>query len=232
MPRTLIVGDVHGCLDELRDLLDRVAWSEGDRLLCVGDVISRGPDSCGVLQQLRRLAGQSVVGNHEERLIAVRQARRSGERGPRLGPRQAQLFTELQPEDWKQLESFPLMLTLESHDLVIVHAGVVPTLPLSAQDPWVLTHVRTIQPDGSPSSGRGATLWGELYEGASHIVFGHNAVDGLQLHAAATGLDTGCVYGGSLTALVLQAGQTVPPASERQDVLVSVPARKAYVDFR
>ncbi|HLV20844.1 MAG TPA: hypothetical protein VKZ49_08175, partial [Polyangiaceae bacterium] len=74
----------------------------------------------------------------------------------------------------------------------------------------------------------GSILWGARYTGPPHLVFGHNAREGVQLHPWATGLDSGCVYGGALTAMVLEAAEPVPPAAERQRVLVSVPARRVY----
>ena len=73
--------------------------------------------------------------------------------------------------------------------------------------------------------------WAESYQGAPHVVFGHNAQAGLQLFGAATGLDTGCVYGGQLSAMVLKDGQNPPPPAERRDVIVSVEARERYVEY-
>jgi hypothetical protein len=70
-----------------------------------------------------------------------------------------------------------------------------------------------------------------LYQGPPHIVFGHNARQVPQLHLDATGIDTACVYGGALTALVLPAGTEPPRLADRRDALVSVRARRVYADY-
>jgi hypothetical protein len=82
-----------------------------------------------------------------------------------------------------------------------------------------LLNVRTIRPDGTGSRApNDGVLWGSLWPGPETVVFGHHARAGLQEHPFAIGLDTGCVYGGRLTAYLLP---------ERR--FVSVPARRAYV---
>jgi hypothetical protein len=229
--RTIVVGDVHGCRAELEELLSKLALGSEDALYFVGDLIARGPDGVGVLDLAARLEARSVMGNHERRLLHARAARARGERGPRLGPSHERLLAELGASHWEQLEALPLWLDVSSHPLRIVHAGVVPGVPIQEQDPWALTHMRCLSDDGKPTDARGATLWGERYREEPHVVFGHNAVDGLQLHSRATGLDTGCVYGGRLTALVLPAGEPVPKKKDRPDVLRSVRARAAYVEI-
>jgi hypothetical protein len=107
----------------------------------------------------------------------------------------------------------------------VVHAGLVPGIALEAQTPETLLHIRAItHADGSQS------LWGALYlDGGPHVVFGHHAQAGLQLHLHCTGLDTGCVYGGALTALVLESGEPIPSSAVlRRGMLRRIPARRAY----
>ena len=227
---TVIVGDIHGCSRELSELLERVGPCSGDRVAFVGDLVARGPDPIGVLKLLRQVGATGVRGNHEERLLSARSARRRGENGPRLGASHAAVFEALRDEDWELLENLPLKLDLEEHALRVVHAGIVPGVPWEAQDPRLVTHLRSIGDDGTPSDRHG-TPWGARYRGPPHIVFGHNARRDVQLHPDATGLDTGCVYGGALTALVLPAGSEVPPVDARRDALVQVKAYAAYSDY-
>lgn len=230
--RTLVIGDVHGCKAELEDLLGLFGPTADDSVYFVGDLIARGPDSTGVLDLVATLGAKSVVGNHEQKLLDARNERRKGERGPRLGPHHEHLLSELEEHHWRQLAALPLWLDLPAHGARIVHAGVVPGIPIEKQEPWVLTRMRTIKDDGQPSEKRGATLWGKLLEEPPHVVFGHNAVDGLQLWKHSTGIDTGCVYGGRLSALVLPGGSPVPSLSDRKDAILSVPARAAYIPMK
>jgi len=228
--RTIVIGDVQGCLAELDSLLELVGLTSDDALFFVGDLVARGPDSRGVLKRLRELGASSVIGNHEERMLAARLAERRAEALPKLEPSHEKLFAELDDEDWAQLEAMPLRITLDEHGIWIVHAGLVPGIPFERQDPWMVTHIRSISADGEPSSRRGP-LWGALWQGPPHVVFGHNARKNPQLHPDATGIDTACVYGEHLTALILPEGSEVPPPQDRPDVLVSVRARRVYADY-
>jgi calcineurin-like phosphoesterase family protein len=230
MARSIFIGDVHSCAAELAELLSAVAVNDDDRVYFVGDLLTRGPDALGVLSLFRSVRARSALGNHEQRLLAAHHARQRGEAGPKLGSSHAEVAQQLRDEDWAVLESLPLWIDVPEHDVRVVHAGVVPGVPFEAQDPWLLTHIRSIGEDGKPSEKWGV-LWGSLYRGSPHIVFGHNARQRPQLHPDATGLDTACVYGGALTALVLPDGARPPPADSRIDALVSVRARRAYSDY-
>jgi hypothetical protein len=138
----------------------------------------------------------------------------------------------LTEDDWGLLESMPLVLELSEHGARIVHGGVLPGMAIACHPPRVLANLRSIDPKGDASAEPGLASWAEGHTGGPHVVFGHDARRGLQLCRNATGLDTGCVYGGCLTALVLESGQHVPQAEERTDLLVQVPARAAYCSRR
>jgi hypothetical protein len=232
MGRTIIVGDVHGCRMELEQLLDRVAFASGDRLVFVGDLVARGPDSLGVLDVARRTGAVIVRGNHEQKLLSWHAARLAGTRPPELGRLHAELARALRPVDWTLLDTSPLWLDLPEHGVRVVHAGLMPGVPMEEQDAHVLLNIRTLDRRGERRfSNRHPILWGALYQGAPHVVFGHNAVPGLQLHPWATGIDTGCVYGGRLTAVVLRDGERLARSyARREQQIVSQRAARVYFE--
>lgn len=228
MNRTIVIGDVHGCVAELTALLELVAPRKEDTVCFVGDLVARGPDSRGVLKIARDLAASAVRGNHEERLLEAYRARLAGLPPPRLSPHHERVLTELREEDWALIDAMPLFRDFPEHDLRVVHAGVVPGVPFEQQEAWTLTRIRSVDAEGNASEKAGSEPWAVRYSAGPHIVFGHDSRRLLQLHANATGIDTGCVFGGSLTALVLPAGETVPFPQQRRDWLVSVSARDRY----
>jgi hypothetical protein len=237
MGRTIVVGDVHGCRAELEALLDRTAYAEGDQLILVGDLVARGPDSPGVLEVARRTSAVIVRGNHEEKLLRHRRAERDHKKGKRkrpkpLGPVHAAVARALDAEDWAMLERTSLSFDLPGHGARVVHAGLLPGVAFEEQHPrWLLT-IRAVSARGEAVEMGPGALWGSRYKGPPHVLFGHNAQARPQIHRWATGLDTGCVYGGWLTAIVLSAGQKVPAdVRERKKLLVSVPARERYYEI-
>lgn len=232
MPRTILVGDVHGCSQELRDLLRWVGFRPGDRLVMVGDLVVRGPDPHGVVALCRKLGARCVRGNHEDRLLRWRASLSTAQPLP-IGSLTRRTAEQLKASDWDYLDALPLRIFLEEHDLWVVHAGIDPRRSLLEQEPRTLMYVRSIDALGEPRETRAERSWAQHYHGKKHIVFGHNAQDEPELAPRATGLDTSCVYGGRLTAMVLRAGERVPDdPAERLATLVSVPAHRAYVARR
>lgn len=224
MGRTIVIGDVHGCSDELAELVSKIGVTSSDRVVFVGDLVARGPDSRGVLAIARRLSATVVRGNHEHKLLRHRAT------GEPLSAMHQRVASSLSARDWADLEAMPFYADLPEHGLRVVHGGVDPAKPLERQDPEALLTLRTII-DGRPSDKHGDTLWGALWRGPTHIAFGHNAQREPQLHPFATGLDTGCVYGGRLTALVLRDREAVPDVAHRELSLVSVPAHREHVRY-
>jgi hypothetical protein len=219
--RTIIVGDVHGCRAELDALLDRLAFTTGDRLVFVGDLVSRGPDSLGVLAVARRTGAHLVLGNHEAKLVAWRRAKPEKRKDLPISRHHAQIAESLAESDWALLANAPLWLDFPEHDLRVVHAGLVPGVPMDRQLEKNLLHMRclTLHGEASDEKWGSAPLWGTQYVGSPHVVFGHNAMGTVQLHGWATGIDTGCVYGGALTSLVLHADEKLPRGAAVRELL-------------
>ncbi len=208
MNRTIIIGDVHGCSSELESLLKKLEVTKEDELIAVGDLVRKGPDSGSVISWAMETPNlRCVLGNHETRLLDRWVAGEAPDRGSpdeeilrQLGDRydEAMAF----------IKSWPLYL--ERDGFFVVHAGIDPRVPtLEQQSRRDLTTIRV--PDGM------SIPWYEAYTEDRLAVFGHWARPEPIIRPNAIGLDTGCVYGGALTALVLPEKR-----------LVSVPAAQEY----
>jgi hypothetical protein len=226
MERTIVIGDIHGCAGELKELVGKTGWQRGERLVSVGDLVAKGPDSQAVIAFCRETGALAVMGNHDAHVLRLRQIERGAVPGDgrKVKPEHQHVLETLTGPDWAWLEALPLLLRLGPEregapDTAVVHAGVIPGLPLEQQQREHLLTLRSITNEGEPTKKPKGMPWASKWRGPERIVFGHDAVRGLQEYAYATGLDTGCVYGGALTALVLP---------ERK--LVSVRAHRAYVD--
>lgn len=205
---------MHGCFDELEALLAAAGWTSADRLVFVGDLVAKGPKSKQVVGFARSVSAMAVVGNHDAHVLKAREGKRDALKGTHR-----EVADSLDEDDWRYLELLPPWLDFPELNTLVVHAGLLPHVPLSAQPRHLLLNLRSINPDGSGSTraleGR---PWAELWPGPRFVVFGHDAIRKLQRHPHALGLDTGCVYGGLLTGVWLP---------ERR--VVQVPAARAYV---
>jgi len=132
---------------------------------------------------------------------------------------------DLQPEDVEFLFNQPYTISIPRYNIIVVHAGIVPGVPLDSQRPIDMTTMRGVVLDSgggySGTESKASGLWAALWPGPQHVYFGHNASRGLQRHPFAMGLDTGCVYGRELTGAMISS-------PNEQPVLYSVPAQKCY----
>jgi hypothetical protein len=213
MSRTIVVGDVHGCFDELVTLVERVKLKASDRLVCVGDLVVKGEKSREVLELFMRDARfSSVLGNHDRALLEYWKGLRVEKD---LKPSQKECLKQL--ADGREryaayLDTLPVYLDLGSH--VVVHAGLRPGVELAAQSIDDLTELRTLGPDRTSREGK---PWYEVYDGERIALFGHWPLSPPRRGPRAIGLDTGCVYGYRLTAYVIETGE-----------FHSAPALRAY----
>ncbi|MCU1266402.1 MAG: Bis(5-nucleosyl)-tetraphosphatase [Acidobacteria bacterium] len=210
--RTIVVGDLHGCYDELIDLLVKLDFGLQDRVVAVGDLIVKGPKNREVLDLFisdRRFS--SVLGNHDRDLL-------------QLWAGENLKFTKAQQEAARELEfdrgkyfsylsSLPLSIDLGSH--LVVHAGLRPGIPVLQQEADDLLELRTL--GRKKRTSRKGIPWYEVYAGEQTVLFGHWPAMEPRNAPHAIGLDTGCVYGNRLTAYMVETDQ-----------LVSVPARSIY----
>jgi bis(5'-nucleosyl)-tetraphosphatase (symmetrical) len=237
-----VVGDVQGCARELDDLLREIRFDPGkDELWSAGDLINRGPDSLASARMWRDLGGLGVIGNHEVYALLARSGR-----WPRKRDELDALFAAPDADELLgRLRVQPLIVHLahERHDAWLVHAGLHPRwtdLPSVARaanagehdDDWLerddvsfATRVRCCTVDGVRSKYDREPAgcpppfhpWDELWRDDVLVVHGHWAWRGHYRSRNAIGLDSGCVYGGRLTAWC-----------QDEDRVVSVPARSAY----
>jgi hypothetical protein len=211
MARNIVIGDIHGCFDELADLIELVGLRPDDRVVAVGDLVCKGPKSREVLDLfIADPRFSSVIGNHDR----ILRQRWRGE-PVRLTKDQRKTLNELDSDREKYfqfLRELPYMIDLGSY--LVVHAGIRPGVPLRRQMAADMTEIRTMGAD--PSRRRGVP-WFEVYRGQKTVLFGHWPGKKLRRAAHAICLDTGCVYGGRLTAFITDTQE-----------FVSVPARAKY----
>jgi bis(5'-nucleosyl)-tetraphosphatase (symmetrical) len=191
--RRFIVGDIHGCVQELNNLLKEFQFSPSkDQLYSVGDVMGKGPYPLESLKLLKYSQAKIVLGNHEVGFL----------RGLHLPIEQqshwhkkyiASLGKEV--EYWKEeMQSWPYYI--EEEDIIIVHAGLEPGISkLKDMDPDILTRIRLWK---DPSTGKDSPWFNHIYT-TKKVIFGHWAAKGLVNMLQFKGLDTGCVYGNGLT---------------------------------
>ena len=230
-----IIGDVHGCYDELEDLLmqlgyeiagEKIQTPPGRKAIFLGDLVDRGPDSPRVLELAMRMVEQGVAlcipGNHDARLVRALQGRKV-KRTYGLEETLAQMEGQA-AEFGKRVEAFLYGLVshyvLDGGALVVAHAGMKEEMAGRASGAvrsFALYGDATGEEDeyGLPVRRN----WAADYRGQARVVYGHTPVPRAEWLNRAINIDTGCVFGGSLTAL------RYPELD-----LVSVPARKQYAD--
>jgi len=185
----IVFGDIHGCKDQLLELLDKLSKLKRRQLVFLGDYIDRGPDSNGVLTIVRKLNAICLKGNHEQSLLNHIHVHGS------LPASTAQnKIPIISRENLEWLKS-SLLPFYQTEAYLFVHAGLKEGVPLDRQDERDL-------------------LWsrhGEDYPTLTpkYVIHGHTVVDKVLRVGNRINLNTGCGFGGPLTALFLPELKTV-----------------------
>lgn len=203
--RLFIIGDVHGCLTMLKNLIDQIKWRpDKDHLIFLGDYVDRGEDSKGVIDYIISISKSSphvqcLMGNHEDIFLTFLNGGdikpfllNGGEATLRSYRRPDSGYTDnLVPPD--HLEFFnSLSLLIELEDYYVVHAGFRPGVSLQSQTREDLLWIRE------------PFLLSE-YDFGKAVIFGHTPFEDPLVMNNKIGLDTGAVYGNKLTCVELPA---------------------------
>jgi diadenosine tetraphosphatase ApaH/serine/threonine PP2A family protein phosphatase len=223
--RLIFVGDIHGCFDELTELLTRLAPTSADVVVSVGDIVTKGPAAAKCLDLWRERGYLAVKGNNEIKLLSRAK--------PLLRFFVRENADVLRRKDLLQfIDSWPLVLDFPNEAVTAVHGGFLPQMKVTpaeveaAQD--TVSHLRWIRKKNGgwkavprAKHRREDALWAEKWKGDRFVVYGHTPLREPKFDKRALGLDTGCVYGGSLTAGVFSGGEWT---------MVSVAARRKYAE--
>lgn len=203
--RTIFIGDVHGCYDELIALLEKIQLIHDDELYFVWDLINKWPKSFEVVEFVRNRPNTfSVMGNHEyfplvdfdtfEKILShgehLTEWRKTWIRGQYEKSKELRELLEYHGHrEW--LLSLPHLI--ERDDFIVVHGWLHPDFGMDT--PLEIATLIRFH-DGKP--------WYDFYTGAKPIIYGHWAAEGLRIRKNTIWLDTGCCFGGALTAYCLE----------------------------
>jgi bis(5'-nucleosyl)-tetraphosphatase (symmetrical) len=230
--RTIVAGDIHGCLEEFEELLKVLSYDkETDRLILAGDLIDRGPHSVGVVAKAREMDLECVMGNHDYKFM--KWWKNVGSSNDVYGKHP--YYTEFSDEDVNYIARMSPYIKLQELNTIIVHAGLRPGIPLEKQTKDDLYYIRymdeyqkfvslkKINSLGSKAAA-GAHFWTEYWKGPENIVYGHNVssyetplIEEVAPGITCYGIDTGACFGGKLSAMILETKE-----------IVQVPAKRVY----
>lgn len=230
-----IIGDVHGCCDEVELLLEKLGYQrvdgvfahpQGRRALFLGDLCDRGPRIVDVYKLVMAMVDRGsaicLAGNHDEKLAQLLTGRRT-----RVTKGVAMTIAELdalgdESQPMKQriasfVESLSSHYTLDGGALVVAHGGLIePMHNRHTADTRAFgiygDTTGEIDKDGFPVR----RDWAATYRGRAMVVYGHTVVTKVEWVNHTVDIDTGCVFGGYLTALRYPEKEIVQQRAVRQ----------------
>lgn len=246
--RHIIIGDVHGCINELKLLIEKLQLQEGDQLYFIGDLIDKGPDSAGVVKFVRSLSQSYplilILGNHEEKFLRYVHHK---EHNPKAIETMVdteefeRYLKDLEQLDIEFLKSSYINYNITSEQINLLHGGIVlhNRIDLSINHKYshdllkstkgleLLLKARFLDSNGNflalGKETETSVFWADMYDGRyGKVIFGHDArvVEIPVEYKNAINIDTGCVFGGWLSAMVI--------LSNKSKTYLSTKAEKVY----
>jgi bis(5'-nucleosyl)-tetraphosphatase (symmetrical) len=236
MKSIIVYGDIHGCLDEFKKLRKKINPQTEDIEVSVGDFINKGPYSLDTLHYILDNDILSVAGNNEAKIIKLyKRYRKEGEKYlETIRAHDMDTILKITKNELKYLESLPYFLKFSN--LTVVHGGIMTDTVLDEnmdnKTKKQITLLRYLNKKLEPIpwddfDGR-YKFWSELYEGhEGFVVYGHHPFDEPKIDEFSVGIDTGCVYGGKLTAIKFNMKKNGKVDTKKYK-LISVKAEKDY----
>ena len=206
MNRIIVIGDIHGCYDELQELIKKIGIKEEDTIISLGDILDRGPKSLEVYDYLINRPNTIVLmGNHERKHLKGILSYAQEIVKVQFGSRYQELIAWI-----KDLEYY-----YTTPNEIIVHAAFETDKKIEEQREDVLS--------GSTSGERylekkyeEGTYWQEYYQGDKAIIYGHHVVGEKPKYINNTiGIDTGSCHGDYLTAIILPSREIIQVKSRK-----------------
>ena len=218
--RILTIGDIHGCLEELKLLLEKADFNPTtDHLIQLGDMIDRGPYSAETIKFLRSNPSTSVIlGNHDFKLVKHKKRLLEG-KPSYLKPDRQEIFDKLSEEEQMWLLVLPARIYYPELNMLFVHGGILPLEnPLTQSFTCYIFGRYVLRASGAHKSlqpplytqPNDTVHWTEIYNNDINIIYGHHVHDVEKPHFVQNsnsswtfGIDTGCCFGGKLTMAII-----------------------------
>lgn len=221
--RVDVIGDLHGCYDELVGLLERLGHGDmiledrldapEPRVIFVGDLVDRGDRNLDtfdlVVELVERGEALCVIGNHDRRFARwLRGDDVALTHGLADTVAEFEQLTKEEQRAFRQralafYDSLPSAIRFDGGRAVVVHAAWRPGMKVE-ENPKKVYYYAMYGPTTGRKTPEGYPErldWASKYRGPEHVVFGHQVYKVPYINPFATGIDTGCVFGGGLTAL-------------------------------
>ena len=221
--RTVFIGDIHGCFHELMELLSALKYRPGhDRLVSLGDLIHKGPHSAKVIEYFYEQKLEVLMGNHEWHLLEVLRG------NCKTYPEGEKILSELtiSKKKLKQwLASLPFYI--RDKDFIAVHGALDPAKnKYKKTDPMDMISARYFNEKTQQMIGNikkppeHIKPWYEVYPADKikdrYVLFGHWAKPQIRQYGKFYCLDSGCCYGGKLSAFTLPDGNIYQVNSQQK----------------